>query len=72
MIDRAKVKETARTTISTQTDATTEISKVGITTIAAFGIVVGFWSIACIIGGMAASGGPLAFVGNWFKAVTGM
>lgn len=72
MIDRTKVREATRTTIATQTDATTEISKVGITTIAAFGVVVGLWSVVCIIGGMAASGGPLAFVGNWFKAVTGM
>jgi len=41
-------------------------------TVAAFGALVGLWSLACIVGGMAASGGPLAFVGDWFKAVTGM
>jgi len=72
MIERAKVQENAKTTISTQTDAATEVSKIGVITIAAFGAVVGLWSVACIIGGMAASGGPLAFVGAWFKAVTGM
>lgn len=72
MIERAKVQENTKTTISTQTDAATEVSKIGVLTIAAFGAVVGLWSVACIIGGMAASGGPLAFVGAWFKAVTGM
>lgn len=72
MIERAKVQENTKTTISTQTDAATEVSKIGVMTIAAFGAVVGLWSVACIIGGMAASGGPLAFVGAWFKAVTGM
>jgi hypothetical protein len=72
MIERAKVQENTKTTISTQTDAATEVSKIGVITIAAFGAVVGLWSVACIIGGMAASGGPLAFVGAWFKAVTGM
>lgn len=72
MIERAKVQENTKTTISTQTDAATEVSKIGVITIAAFGAVVGLWSVACIIGGLAASGGPLAFVGAWFKAVTGM
>ena len=72
MVERTRVKESDKTGLSVQTDATTEVSKLGIITVAAFGIVVGLWSLACIIGGMAASGGPLAFVGNWFKAVTGM
>jgi len=72
MIERTKVQENTKTTISTQTDAATEVSKIGVISIAAFGVVVGLWSVACIIGGMAASGGPLSFVGAWFKAVTGM
>ena len=65
----AKQKNIAGT--HTQTDASTEVSKVGVITVAAFGVVVGLWSLACLVGGMAASGGPLAFVGDWFKAVTG-
>lgn len=72
MIERTKVQENSKATVSTRTDAATEVSKIGVITIAAFGAVVGLWSVACIIGGMAASGGPLAFVGAWFKAVTGM
>ena len=72
MIERTKVQENTKATISTRTDAATEVSKIGVITIAAFGALVGLWSVACIIGGMAASGGPLAFVGAWFKAVTGM
>jgi hypothetical protein len=72
MIERTKVQENTKATISTGTDAATEVSKIGVMTIAAFGAVVGLWSVACIIGGMAASGGPLAFVGAWFNAVTGM
>ncbi len=72
MIERTRVQEQGKTTVSTNTDTATEVSKVGIITIAAFGALVGLWSVACIIGGMAASGGPLAFVGAWFKAVTGM
>ena len=72
MSDRTKAINKTATSTSTKADATTEISKVGVITVAAFGVVVGLWSLACIVGGMAASGGPLAFVGDWFKAVTGM
>lgn len=72
MMERVRVAQQEKTTVSINTDTTTEISKVGIITIAAFAGLVGLWSAACIIGGMAASGGPLAFVGAWFKAVTGM
>ena len=72
MNERVKaVNKTATPPAATQ-DATTEVSRVGVITVAAFGVVVGLWSLACIVGGMAASGGPLAFVGDWFKAVTGM
>jgi hypothetical protein len=72
MMDRARVQQQGKTTVSVSTDTATEVSKVGVITIAAFAALVGLWSAACIIGGMAASGGPLAFVGAWFKAVTGM
>lgn len=72
MIERTKVEQKVASGSTSTDDATTEISKVGLITVAAFGALVGLWSLACIVGGMAASGGPLAFVGDWFKAVTGM
>lgn len=72
MSERTRIKQKEGVSTSVSQDATTEISKVGVITVAAFGILVGLWSLACIVGGMAASGGPLAFVGDWFKAVTGM
>ena len=50
----------------------TEVSKVSITFVAILGVAVGLWSLACIVGGLAASGGPLKLVGDWVKAVTGM
>ena len=72
MSERTKVEQKVTGGSASTENAATEISKVGIITVAAFGALVGLWSLACIIGGMAASGGPLAFVGDWFKAVTGM
>ncbi len=72
MSERTKVQQKVETGAATNRDAATEISKVGVFTVAAFAVVVGLWSVALVVGGMAASGGPLAFVGDWFRAVSGM
>lgn len=72
MSDRIQVQQKVGSGSTATTDSATEVSKIGIVTVAAFGVVVGLWSLACIVGGMAASGGPLAFAGDWLKAVTGM
>ena len=72
MSERIKVQQKTGNGTAATSDSTTEVSRIGIVTVAAFGAIVGLWSLACIVGGMAASGGPLAFVGDWLKAVTGM
>ena len=72
MSERIKVRQKVDSGSTITNDSTTEVSKIGIATVAAFGVIVGLWSLACIFGGMAASGGPLAFVGKWLQAVTGM
>ena len=72
MSERTRVQQKTGTGSVTRKDTGKEISKFGVITVAAFGLVVGLWSLALIVGGRAASGGPLAFVGDWFKAVTGM
>lgn len=72
MMDRTTAKQKTRIETQTRTDVTTEVSKIGIITVAAFGGLVALWSVALLVGGMIASGGPLAFVGDWFKAVSGM
>jgi len=50
----------------------TEISKAGMYTVGIASAVIGLWGFACFVGGLVASGGPLALIGNWFKAVAGM
>lgn len=71
------MKETtvyARTRVRTdeKATATTEISKAGMYTVGIVSAIIGVWGLACFVGGLVASGGPLAFVGNWFKAVAGI
>ena len=52
--------------------ATTEVSRAGMYTVGIISAMIGVWGLACFVGGMVASGGPLSFVGNWFKAVAGL
>lgn len=37
-----------------------------------FTALVGLWVAACFIGGLIASGGPLAMLKSWFTAVSGI
>ena len=67
-------KQKTKTTVqeNTGTTVSTEVDKVIIGSIAAFAGLVGLWSLACLGSAMFQAGGPLALVGGWFKAVSGM
>ena len=66
------VNTRVRTRAGEKATASAEISKAGIYTVGIASGLIGIWGLACIVGGMIASGGPLSFVGNWFKAVAGL
>lgn len=66
------VNTRVRTRASEKATASAEISKAGIYTVGIASALIGIWGLACFVGGMVASGGPLSFVGNWFKAVAGL
>ena len=72
MADNTRIQRKENTKVTDSGSVSTEVSKVSITFVAILGVAVGVWSLACIIGGLAASGGPLNLVGDWVKAVTGM
>ncbi len=72
MSNGARIQRREGVKVTDKSSASTEVSKVSITFVAILGVAVGLWSLACIIGGLAASGGPLQLVGDWVKAVTGM
>ena len=48
-----------------------QISKVGLAVVGIASCAIGLWAAASLIGGMVASGGPLALVADWLKAVIG-
>lgn len=72
MADITRTGRKTETAVAEKSNVSTEVSKVSITFVAILGVAVGLWSLACIVGGLVASGGPLQFVANWFKAVSGM
>ncbi len=55
----------------TRNRAGEQLSKVGFTMVGITSCAIGIWAMACLVSGMVASGGPLALMANWFRAVTG-
>ncbi|EKD40353.1 MAG: hypothetical protein ACD_75C00079G0004 [uncultured bacterium] len=72
MADMTRIGRKTGAAVAEKSNVSTEVSKVSITFVAILGVAVGVWSLACIVGGLIASGGPLQFVGDWFRAVSGM
>lgn len=72
MANNTRIGQKVGAAVTEKSNVSTEVSKVSITFVAILGGAVGVWSLACIVGGLIASGGPLQFVGDWFRAVSGM
>jgi hypothetical protein len=72
MKNTIQVDQQVKTGVGAAGGVGTEVSKVSISVVAIFGVIVGLWSLACLVGGLVSSGGPLSFAGNWFKAVFGL
>ena len=68
---RAKTQGRTREMSNASGEVTTEVSKASIAVLGIFAAIVGLWSLACIIGGMVAGGGPGGLIAGWFKAVSG-
>ncbi len=68
----AQTKKEINTVARSTEQADVEISRVGITVIGFFAALIGVWGVACFVGGLVSSDGPLAFVKDWFSAVLGL
>jgi len=62
-----------RTHGTTRTDerVDVQISKIGFVVLGLSSCAIGLWAAASLVGGLIASGGPVALVVDWLKAVTG-
>ena len=63
--------DTNRATSTGATDASTEISKIGITAVGITAGIIGCWAVTSMIAGAINSGGPVDLVVSLFKAITG-
>jgi hypothetical protein len=61
----------SNTTITATTDASAEISKIGITAVGITAGVIGCWAVASMIAGAINSGGPIELVSSLFQAING-
>jgi hypothetical protein len=58
-------------TIAASSDASAEVSKIGITAVGITAGVIGCWAVASMIAGAVNSGGPLDLVSSLFQAING-
>ena len=68
---KTQVAQKTRNLVRTDGKVDVQISKVGFAVIGLSSCAIGIWAVASLLGGMVASGGPVALVANWFKAVIG-
>jgi len=66
-----KTRQQTRTTENTNVGIDT-VSKNSIAVMGGVSALIGIWSMACFVGAMAASGGPLGMASSWFHAISGM
>lgn len=68
---KAKMLGRSRFGTVADVDVAEEIGKNAFGIAAIVAILIGVWSIACIVGVMFRDGGPLALLRNWFTAILG-
>ncbi len=51
--------------------ADVQVARVSFAVIGISSCAIGLWAVASLVGGMVASGGPVALAANWLKAVIG-
>ncbi len=75
--ERRKKMGTQRVAVKTKSAVRTndkvdvQVARVGFVVIGISSCAIGLWALASLVGGMVASGGPVALAANWLKAVIG-
>ncbi|KJS00233.1 MAG: hypothetical protein VR65_09025 [Desulfobulbaceae bacterium BRH_c16a] len=66
---RTQTAAKTRNVVRTDGKVDEQILKVGFAAIGLSSCAIGIWALASLLGGMVASGGPLALAANWLKAI---
>ena len=70
LVTRARIKVQENKTEKFKTEQ--EIARSTACTAATAPVLIGLWAIACLVGGLIASGGFRSFFQGWLTAVSGM
>ncbi|MFH2122694.1 MAG: hypothetical protein ABIJ50_04335 [Pseudomonadota bacterium] len=57
--------------VNENTQTTVELHKIGVTAIGTISLLLGGWAVACMTAGVIVSGGPVALVTDYIKALAG-
>lgn len=60
-----------RSLVHTEAKVDEQILRVGFAVIGISSCAIGIWALASLLGGVAASGGPLALIADWLRAILG-
>ncbi|MBU4119829.1 MAG: hypothetical protein KJ555_13840 [Proteobacteria bacterium] len=71
MTQTSLAKSRNRTKAVAQATTETKISTGALTAFGTISSLIGLWSVACFVGAMLATGGPLSLAKAWITAVTG-
>jgi hypothetical protein len=71
MTNATLVKTKNRTKSVAQEATTTKISTGAVAVFGTISTLVGLWAVACFVGALVVTGGPLALTQAWISAVTG-
>lgn len=71
MTHASLAKSRNRTSSVAQATTDTRISTRALATFGTLSTLVGLWAVACFVGALLTSGGPIALAQAWISAVTG-
>jgi hypothetical protein len=66
-----RVAVKTKSAVRTNDKVDVQVARVGFVVIGISSCAIGLWALASLVGGMVASGGPVALAANWLKAVIG-
>lgn len=66
--DKTATQAGSQTKVGTGVDSLTRTSLIAMSVVSA---VIGIWAVACFLGALVSSNGPLEIIQGWFTAFTG-
>lgn len=69
---KAQAKKRINVSSAENSRAEVEVSRATMIALGSTPALIGLWAFACFVGGLVASGSPIALMKSWFSAIIGM